>query len=186
MSYNTDPNNVINRVSGEFTYISNLNLEFPKVFAALESHCGIGETISYCDNPTKNSKSAMITDISIIEDSLTKYTAYGGFGIHDWVGWRELSPVSNNTEDPLICEITALHQGADEYRGIRISKNTLHLTEKYDGARILIVSLEGRIMMNERLVHPTLELDFLSKGVYQINVITGDSDTVRRLKHISF
>ncbi|MFN3402974.1 MAG: Ig-like domain-containing protein [Cytophagaceae bacterium] len=101
MSYNTNPNSVIDRVKGELAYASTLPASSrPRVWAGAETHCGVGTNVSYCDTPGKNSKTTVNNDIITIENNLKNYAAYAGFNIHDWQGWKGLSPASTNSSDP--------------------------------------------------------------------------------------
>lgn len=98
MSYNTNPSNVAARVQGELTYAATLSADVrPRVWAGLETHCNIGINISYCDTPDKDSKNAVYDDMEEIKDLLSTYPALTGINIHDWTGWKNLSPVSDNS-----------------------------------------------------------------------------------------
>lgn len=100
MSYNVDPNNAANRVIGELKYADTL-ANPPKVYAAVETHKGVGATISYGDHATKATKAAVIKDIDVLYGTLGQYKSFGGVAIHDWEGWRDLPPVSNKTTAPV-------------------------------------------------------------------------------------
>jgi hypothetical protein len=101
MSYNTNPNNVLNRINGELTYISSLpEVSRPLLFAAGETHCNVGANISYCDTPDKDSKDVFLSDLEIIEHTATGFSAYTGFAIHDWKGWKDLETISADNSDP--------------------------------------------------------------------------------------
>lgn len=133
MSYNTSPANVINRCTGEITYANSLPAASrPLVWAGLETHCGIGSGISYCDTPGKNSKGALWTDVATIESSLSTHISYAGINIHDWVdGWRDLSPVSSNTADPGCSNPGAVV-------GCPLPVHLLNLTGVFDGDKIIL------------------------------------------------
>jgi hypothetical protein len=103
MTYNTTPSNVVARATGELTYAGTMSAATrPEVWVSVETHCGVGANISYCDTPGKNSKSAVYTDITTIISSLSSYPALTGLNIHDWAvtGWKELTPAASNTATP--------------------------------------------------------------------------------------
>jgi hypothetical protein len=89
MSYNTDPANAANRLKGELQFADTLT-NGPRVYAAVETHTGVGSTISYGDSPTKDSKAAVLNDIKIIDEQLSVSKSFAGVSIHDWVGWELL------------------------------------------------------------------------------------------------
>jgi len=101
MSYNVNPGNAANRVLGELAYASSLktprNMRGPMVHAAVETHTGAGPTVSYGDHPVKNTKAAVVSDLDLLHQHLSGYTAFAGVAIHDWEGWRSLDPPSNRT-----------------------------------------------------------------------------------------
>ena len=89
MSYNTNPANAANRVVGEVTWADQL-ASHPRVFAAVETHAGVGVGVSYGDDPAKNSKFAVLADMDAIADDLSQHSSFAGVSIHDWVGWHGL------------------------------------------------------------------------------------------------
>jgi len=93
MSYNVDPNNAANRVRGELQYADTLPVDRrPRVFAGVETHKGVGGSISYGDSATKNSRTAVLSDIATLNSLLKSYSSFGGVNIHDWEGWKGLRP----------------------------------------------------------------------------------------------
>jgi hypothetical protein len=99
MSHNTSPTNAANRLLdatntffiGELHYANTLPLATrPRIRAALETHAGVGATVSYGDHATKNSRAAVLADIEIIKGILGGHASFGVIDIHDWVGWRDL------------------------------------------------------------------------------------------------
>jgi hypothetical protein len=91
MSYNTDPQNAVNRVTGELAYADRLDANRRLVIlASIETHQGVGMAISYGDDPVKGNRTAALADIQTITHRLSGYTSFGGMAIHDWVGWRDL------------------------------------------------------------------------------------------------
>jgi hypothetical protein len=89
MSYQTNINNVVSRVKSTMQYGSTLQSGC-KVFAGVETHKGRGAAVTYGDNPSKNSKVAVLADITKLESLLKVYSAFGGINIHDYEGWVAL------------------------------------------------------------------------------------------------
>jgi hypothetical protein len=104
MSYNTDPANAANRVAGELARASALKatagMHYPAMHASVETHRGVGPTISYGDHPVKNTKAAVVIDMDIIHKKLSSYPAFSGVAVHDWEGWRLLPPYDNDARMP--------------------------------------------------------------------------------------
>lgn len=90
MSYNTDPSNVKSRIIGEMDYAEHYNGS--RIMFSLEVHPNVGENISYADTVSKSRRSAVISDLKIIESAFADRSSYLGWSIHDWEGWRMLSP----------------------------------------------------------------------------------------------
>lgn len=83
---------------GELDYTQTLPAtNRPSVWVISETHCGVGAKLSYCDSLLKNKKDSVLADISMVESYTTIYPAYVGFCIHDWEGWKALSPVSTDS-----------------------------------------------------------------------------------------
>jgi hypothetical protein len=91
MSYQTDVNKIVSRIKSEVQFGSYLKSGC-KVYGGVETHKGRGAAVTYGDNPTKNSRKAVLADIAKIESLLGKYSAFGGVNIHDYVGWIALKP----------------------------------------------------------------------------------------------
>jgi len=96
MSYNTNPSNIANRVLGKLQYANKLPKP-PRVFAGIETHTGVGSGISYGDTGTKNNKTAVVTDLNTLFGILDANPTFAGVNIHDWEGWRDLSPKASNS-----------------------------------------------------------------------------------------
>lgn len=84
MSYQTNITKLISRIKTELTYGSAIG---KGVFAGIETNKGRGPLVTYGDNPTKNTKTAVLLDIAILEKNLEGYSAFCGVNIHDFVGW---------------------------------------------------------------------------------------------------
>lgn len=96
MSYNTNPSTVINRVAYELSHS-----ELPPIGFSAESHTGVGSGISYGDTVGKQTKDAMLEDKELIEYHFLDNLYQTMFNIHDWEGYKALSPVSNDTSSPV-------------------------------------------------------------------------------------
>jgi len=93
MSYNTNLNNVVNRVIGEITYANSLPASLrPKVRAAIETHKGVGSGISFGDTPGKDSRTVVDDFMDELDATLGGNPSYCGVNVHDWVGYLELKP----------------------------------------------------------------------------------------------
>jgi hypothetical protein len=90
MAYNTNPANVIALAAGEIAAASAMARP-PRILVAVETHAGVGRSVSYGDTPPKNVKSSVITDLDTVHAYFAKAKAFGGTAVHDWVGWRDLS-----------------------------------------------------------------------------------------------
>lgn len=93
MSYNTDPAIAAGRILQQVRYACAQTLEGNKavrVLGSVETAKGAGKDVSYGDTPGKESRAAVLDDISIIEGTLRKYPAFRGMAIHHWAGWDEL------------------------------------------------------------------------------------------------
>eukprot|EP00834_Sanchytrium_tribonematis_P000654 NODE_12_length_54577_cov_0.384100.p19 type:complete len:306 gc:universal NODE_12_length_54577_cov_0.384100:5319-6236(+) len=88
MAYNTDPENVKGRIDSKLQFLSESTKV--KACAGLETNEGNGETVSYGDNPEKNSRTAMMRDIANLENLLKGYSAFSGVCIHDFDGFMSL------------------------------------------------------------------------------------------------
>jgi hypothetical protein len=99
MSYNTNPQIVIAKAAGELAYADRLPIgRRPTVLAAVETHRGVGERVSYGDHPLKGNRRTVLADIRAAVDGLSNYQSFGGIAIHDWQGWRDLPP--EPTDEP--------------------------------------------------------------------------------------
>jgi hypothetical protein len=92
MSYSTVPDHAVNLILGKLGYVDRLGHEAPLVIGALETHHGVGRSISYGDDQEKATKSTVLADIRTIAQTLSQDIRFGGVDIHDWVGWSALSP----------------------------------------------------------------------------------------------
>ncbi len=90
MSYNTNPANVIRRISSELTYADSLRERHPRILFGMETHAGAGVHVSYADTPPKNSKAAVLADYNVISRAAAAHSSFAGGAIHDWEGWQAL------------------------------------------------------------------------------------------------
>ena len=87
MTYNTWPENVINRMTPKLQKLSNLEV---KMCSGMETVLGAGPYVSYADTTGKKSQSALFLDLQIIENALGAYSNYKGTCIHDYDSWNAL------------------------------------------------------------------------------------------------
>jgi hypothetical protein len=93
MSYNTSPRYVADRIKGELSYADTLPLlSRPKVYGAIETHAGVGNTVSYADTPLKMSRARALRDALSITYLSKQHASFCGIALHDWVGWQSLNP----------------------------------------------------------------------------------------------
>lgn len=95
MNYNTSPLNQIGRVGYE------LPASTARLATAIETHTGPGSGVSYADTVGKQTKAAALADLAIVRARYAHYPRFSGDAIHDWEGWKALSPASVDTSDPL-------------------------------------------------------------------------------------
>jgi hypothetical protein len=89
MSYNTNPSVEVDRISFKMQYLStSTNVT---ACASVETNKnGGGPEISYGDNSSKNNQNALFTDLTVLEDTLKKYSAFKGICIEDYDGLQAL------------------------------------------------------------------------------------------------
>lgn len=93
MSYNTSPRYVADRIRGELTYADTIPLATrPKVYGAIETHAGVGNTVSYADTPNKTSRARALRDALSITYLSKQHASFCGIALHDWLGWQSLNP----------------------------------------------------------------------------------------------
>ena len=93
MSYNTNLNNVVNRVIGEISFANTLpTATRPKVRAGIETHKGVGNGISFGDTPGKDNRTTVMAFLDELDATLKDNPSYCGTNIHDWIGYLELHP----------------------------------------------------------------------------------------------
>jgi hypothetical protein len=90
MSYSTNPQRIVDGVLSKTDYADRLGRYAPRVFAAVETHRGVGRGISYGDDPTKGTKTAVLSDIQAVLQALSRHPSFAGVDIHDWAGWSRL------------------------------------------------------------------------------------------------
>ena len=95
MNYNTNPLNQIGRIAYE------LPASAARLATAIETHAGAGVNVSYADTTGKQTKAAALADLAIVRARYAHYPRFFGDAIHDWEGWKALSPASVDTSDPL-------------------------------------------------------------------------------------
>ncbi|KAK3674919.1 hypothetical protein LTR78_005263 [Recurvomyces mirabilis] len=95
MSYNTDPANATKRIVTQAAHATKQAVEgskMPRILGSVETAKGVGRNISYGDTVGKQSRTAVLRDVRVIEEELAEYPAFAGMAIHHWAAWRELLP----------------------------------------------------------------------------------------------
>jgi len=95
MNYNTNPLSQISRIGYE------LPASLAALSTAIETHTGPGTGVSYADTVGKQTKAAALADLATVRARYSDYPRFFGDAIHDWEGWKALSPTSADTSDPL-------------------------------------------------------------------------------------
>lgn len=187
MSYNTNPSNAFSRIKGELAYADSLPANArPRIWAGVETHCGAGVNVTYCDTPNKNTKAIVYSDMASIESSASKYASFAGSNIHDWVGWSLLTPASVKDTDPG-CKVTTdiedegLRQKAILYPNP--VKDYFILNNLNINANISIYNTNGVLVYNTIAETEELKIHFyMAKGLYVV-VISSD-EKISTLKFI--
>lgn len=95
MNYSTNPLSQIGRIGYEMPASS------APLATAIETHAGVGSGITYADTVGKQTKAAALADLATVRARYAHYPRFLGDAIHDWEGWKALSPASVDTSDPL-------------------------------------------------------------------------------------
>ncbi len=68
---------------------------------SIETVAGVGQGISYGDTKGKQTKAAALADLNAAAAMYSGHPAYSWTNIHDWSGWKTLSPASTDTSIPV-------------------------------------------------------------------------------------
>ncbi len=68
---------------------------------SIETVAGVGQGISYGDTRGKQTKAAALADLNAAAAMYSGLPAYNWTNIHDWSGWKALSPASTDTSIPV-------------------------------------------------------------------------------------
>ncbi|MBZ9600742.1 hypothetical protein [Phyllobacterium chamaecytisi] len=99
MSYVTTASNLIDRVRYE-TGKSNQMVPPTQIGMSIESAVGVGSGTSYGDTAGKQTKAAALADLTTAVAMYSGDPAVNWTNLHDWAGWKALSPASVNTATP--------------------------------------------------------------------------------------
>jgi Secretion system C-terminal sorting domain len=181
MTYNTNTANVLNRVQGELAYAESLPATSrPRIWLSGETHCGVGAQVSYCDTPGKNTKNTVYSDIATIEASASKFTCYAGYNVHDWEGWKALSPTSSNATNPSCPTLakTSFKNNSNEKK-VNIypnpSKGQIIISNCKPNTIVEIATILGKIIYSEKINEPeyVIKLSQLP-GIYLVKITSDD------------
>lgn len=89
MSYNTSPSNAASRVAVQAAYASTLpTASRPRVYGSMEVSTGVGANVSYGDTAGKNSKTVVMQDMAVMNETLRQHSAFRGIAFHHWASWQ--------------------------------------------------------------------------------------------------
>ena len=180
MSYHTNiPGKVINMLEDELAYADGMLPENrPRVLSGTETHCDVGQYVSYCDTPGEDNKNHVESEIELHYNLLSEHESYSGIAIHDWKGWKELPAVSNNSVSPpgKACVSVGIFSDTKPHNfevypnpGMHTVKVTF---DDLDGGIVRLYSLEGIEVFSKDVIGRSFLMDVttLPLGVYVIAI----------------
>lgn len=187
MVYSTKPSKVWSLASGELTYSDSLSPgNRPEIWLTCETHCNVGPKLSYCDTLLKSYKDSVFQDINVVESLASSHSAYVGYVIHDWIGWKYLKPVSTNSAYKP-CTIVNTSEVAEEFLQVEAYPNParkeITLRHLKNPTTIEIMNNMGLVLRKEicRKSTETLSLNY-SSGLYFIRMKSGTHTKVLKLE----
>ncbi len=99
MTYVTTASKLIEKIRYE---VNRANTIVPptQIGNSIETVTGVGSGASYGDTVGKQTKAAALADLATAAAAYSGDPAYSWTNIHDWSGWKALSPASTNTSTP--------------------------------------------------------------------------------------
>lgn len=196
MSYHT---NVANKVAlmckDPLSYANTLPAATrPRILSAIETFCGVDQYVSYCDTPPQNNKSSANYGISQHISYLGGNESYSGVGIHDWVGWKDLSPASSNTANiTCVSGIEAVLSLSEIQLTPNPATNQVELTvgNLFEAVTITVIGMNGVTQIVTQIpansvgkLHSTIDVANLSSGLYLLKLSGNFNDkTIKFMKH---
>jgi hypothetical protein len=110
MSYHTNVSGkVVNMCKDVLTYADSMSVSpRPQILSGIETGCGIGEYVSYCDTPGDNTKTYVLSAMTLHRTDMGSHVSYSGQAIDSWSAWKSLPTASNNTSTPPVCTTTSI------------------------------------------------------------------------------
>jgi hypothetical protein len=196
MSYHTNVNSKVSLMCKDHLDYANTlaDGQRPRVLSAIETHCLVDQYVSYCDTPPQNTKPAANYGMVQHTDLFGSNISYAGVGIHDWVGWSGLSPVSNNTTALACVEGISEHLNPLD---ITISPNpvidilNVELNNTAPTIQMALYSIDGKKIFssaNEATsagnIQHSIDVSFLNAGIYILKITSNSSDkTIKIIKN---
>ncbi len=183
MSYHTNVSGkVVDMCEDVLTYTNGLTVK-PRILSGLETYCGVGEYVSYCDTPGEDNKSHVITEMNSHISLMGTHVSYSGVALHDWEGWKELTPYTTNTSTPSYSSCTLPVTSTEQKR----PASSFHLypnpgqdrlmitsTNAFSGITVKILNAQGVIMTIDPTTHSETTLEFNTElfhpGIYCIQL----------------
>lgn len=188
MSYHTNVNSKVSLMCKDHLDYANTlpDGKRPRVLSAIETHCLVDQYVSYCDTPPQNTKSAANYGMMQHTDLFGTNISYAGVGIHDWVGWSGLSPVSTNTT-ALTC-VEGINDNVNQTE-ISISANPVidllevQLSNAASMIQITLYGIDGKKLFDLEnnqattgYTNKTIDVSFLNAGMYILKIASNGTE----------
>jgi hypothetical protein len=198
MSYHTNVQNKVTLMCEDpLAYADGLAAgSRPRILSALESHCGVGQYVSYCDTPGEDSKTHVLNDeIPAHTSLLGVHVSFSGTAIHDWVGWQGLTPVSVNTATPpnSACPLTSLNHSYNNDLNVEVFPNPAELNLNISVSKaqgeiaVRIFNSKGIEVLSDAKIKGNSNGDFminvedLPQGFYLLQISASDRKSIVKL-----
>lgn len=191
MSYHTNvQGKVVYMLEDELAYADGLSAATrPRVMSSLETHCGVGQYVSYCDTPGEDSKAHVNNEMDAHVTGMNSHNSYSGIAIHDWVGWRDLPSASNNSATPAgaSCSVSSTQE---ELSSLDISVHPIPVSDyltvgvgvDQDGVAT-IYSITGTELSVNKIIkgQAVIDMSQLQIGVYVLVVEVSNILSTRKI-----
>ena len=188
MSYHTNvAGKVVNMCKDVLSYADTFSIAVrPQVLSGIETGCGVGEYVSYCDTPGDNTKTYVINAMALHRTDMGSHVSYSGQAMDSWESWKTLSTISGNTATPSTTCVTT---------GINSGKNSTASQVSYDAAsgiltitesgisgegEIAVISMDGRVLFQQQIIMADgiakIALPAVPQGCYIYNLTTGEEN----------
>ncbi len=150
----------------------------PRVMSAVETHCGVGAYVSYCDTQNSTSKNDVAYGISQHFSYLgTNNASYSGVAIHDWKGgYQILAPASANTNAPgCVLGIENNETSTIDYLAPNPTndKIVLQLNNTFGEVIVTVSGIDGEKLLtinsfSDGNLNQEIDLKTLNPGIYML------------------